>query len=120
MDCLQQRQGISYCGVNAHFQNGRAKKKIHDLQDAARTCLLSANRKWPEAITINLWPYAIRYAGDVHNHVPRKEQKRSPIQIFSDSDQTDRYNIRCFHVFGCHVYVLNTKLQAGQKGKKWD
>ena len=33
-------QTISYCGVNAYFQNGRAKKKIRDLQDKGRTTLL--------------------------------------------------------------------------------
>ena len=35
-------QIISYCGVNAHFQNGRAEKKIRDLQDKGRTTLLHA------------------------------------------------------------------------------
>ena len=33
-------QCLTYCGVNAHFQNGIAEKKIRDLQEAARTSLL--------------------------------------------------------------------------------
>jgi hypothetical protein len=41
-------QLISFCAVNAHHQNGRAER---DLQDAARTMLLHANQRWPEAIT---------------------------------------------------------------------
>ena len=32
-------QTISYCGVNAHFQNGRAEKRIRDLQESSRTQL---------------------------------------------------------------------------------
>jgi hypothetical protein len=48
--CQEQRQGISYCGVNAHFQNGKVEKKIRGLQDSSRTCLLNAIRKWPEVI----------------------------------------------------------------------
>jgi hypothetical protein len=60
-------QTISYCGVNAHHQNGHAEKKIRDLQDLARTMILHAQQRWPSAITANLWPYAIRMANDVSN-----------------------------------------------------
>ena len=35
-------QSISYCGVNAHWQNGRAEKRIRDLQDRVRVQLLHA------------------------------------------------------------------------------
>ena len=31
-DCKAQRQGLSYCGVNAHLQNGIAERRIRDLQ----------------------------------------------------------------------------------------
>jgi hypothetical protein len=47
-------QSISYCAVNAHHQNGRAEKKIRDLQELARTMLLHARQRWPAAITTNL------------------------------------------------------------------
>jgi hypothetical protein len=52
--CVQQGQELTFCGVNAHFQNGRAERRIRDLQDSARTSLLHAIKKWPSAITINL------------------------------------------------------------------
>ena len=38
--CKDNNQGITYCGVNAHFQNGVAEKRIRDLQEQARTMLL--------------------------------------------------------------------------------
>ena len=38
----QAQQMLSFCGVNAHFQNGVAEKRIRDLQDNARTMLLHA------------------------------------------------------------------------------
>ena len=31
-DCRAQRQGLSYCWVNAHFQNRIAERQISDLQ----------------------------------------------------------------------------------------
>jgi hypothetical protein len=52
--CELQGQTLTFCGVNAHFQNGRAERKIRDLQDGARTSLLHAIKKWPNAIKINL------------------------------------------------------------------
>ena len=45
-DCQKQHQGLTYCGVNAHFQNGIAEKKIHDLQEQTRTMMLHALHKW--------------------------------------------------------------------------
>jgi len=47
-------QGISYCGVNAHHQNGKAEKRICDLQDPARVLVLQACHKWPKAISPHL------------------------------------------------------------------
>jgi hypothetical protein len=64
------RQTISYCAVNAHHQNGKAEKGIHDLQDAARTMMLHAKQRWPSAVTTHLWPYALRMANDIANSAP--------------------------------------------------
>ena len=41
-DCQDRGLRLTYCGVNAHFQNGIAEKKIRDLQEAIRTSLLFA------------------------------------------------------------------------------
>ena len=40
--CEAKNQCISYCGVNAHFQNGIAEKAIHDITEAASKALLHA------------------------------------------------------------------------------
>lgn len=53
-------QTISFCGVNAHFQNGLAEKRIRDVTELARSDMIHAKTRWPEAITANLWPYALR------------------------------------------------------------
>ncbi len=117
-DCHEKGQTISYCGVNAHFQNGRAEKKIRDLQDTSRTSLLHAVKKWPNVININLWPYAMRYANDVSNLIPRKDEELSPIEKFSGIK--NKIPLRQFHHFGCPTYVLSPELQANKKaGTKW-
>jgi hypothetical protein len=41
----KQQQTISFCGVNGHFQNGIAEKRIRDLQEQAHTMLLHAKSR---------------------------------------------------------------------------
>ena len=57
--CKDNNQGMTYCGVNAHFKNGIAEKRIWDLQEQARTMLLFAVHKWPRMLSMALWPYAL-------------------------------------------------------------
>ena len=59
-------QTISYCGVNAHWQNGIAEKRIRDLTEGARKQLLHATSRWSRAITLNLWPYSLRMQNYLH------------------------------------------------------
>jgi hypothetical protein len=112
------RQTLSFCGVNAHFQNGCAERRIRELQDSARTMLIHANRRWNTAIDSHLWPYALRYACDTYNHAPLKRNGHvTPVERFSGSKVA--FNIRHAHTFGCPVYVLNNSVQAGKKIPKW-
>ena len=116
-DCKAQRQGLSYCGVNAHFQNGIAERRIRDLQEQTRTSMLYAMNKWKRMVLICLWPYAVRHANDVANATPRKGDDRSPLERFSGVDITPK--LRHFHAFGCPTYVLDNALQSGQGAPKW-
>jgi hypothetical protein len=52
-------QTISFCGVNAHCQNGVAEQQIR--ADGAQTSLLHAKERWSKAISVHLWSYAIRH-----------------------------------------------------------
>ena len=61
---------ISFCGVGVHHQNGRTEKRIRNLRDSARKMLLHAISRWPKAINIHLWPYALRQASHVSNMIP--------------------------------------------------
>lgn len=118
--CRNQGQPLTFAGVNAHHTNGAAEKRIRDIQELARTMLIHANRRWPAAITTNLWPYAIRMATDVINNTPRlqDQDKREPVNIFS-STRDVQINSKHWKPFGCPVYVLENELQAGQIYHKW-
>ena len=65
--CEQSHQRLTLCGVNAHFQNGIAKKAIRDLSDSACKQLLHARQRWPAAVHLALWPYALHNACYLHN-----------------------------------------------------
>jgi hypothetical protein len=113
-------QTITFCGVNAHFQNAVAERRIRTLQDQARTMLIHAQHRWPKAIDAHLWPYALRVANEVHNSTPSvgREDHKSPFELFARSEVTP--NLNHFQPFGCPVFVLDNKMQSGKKLPKWE
>jgi hypothetical protein len=115
-DVQSKGQTISYCGVNAHWQNGIAEKNIRDLREHARTSLLHAIDKWPSAITVHLWPYALKHAATIHNSLPTKDGQ-SPIERFTQTDVAP--NLKNFHTFGCPVFALENRLQSQQSVGSW-
>jgi len=110
-------QTISFCGVNAHWQNGIAERRIRELQDSARTMMIHANRRWPTAITANLWPYALRMANHAFNATPTIKSQLIPTEVFTGSKVAE--NPRDWHHFGAPVYVLDNHMQSARKIDKW-
>jgi hypothetical protein len=103
---------------NAHWQNGVAEKRIRNLQDAATTSLLYAQRRLPDAMDQSLWPYALQHVNDVHNNTLLRGRKYSPLELFANVLIAPQ--LRHFHHFGAPAYVLNNNLQQGQKARKWE
>jgi hypothetical protein len=104
-------------GVNAHFQNGVAVRRIRELQQTARTMLLHATRRWPDAISANLWPYALRMANDIYNSTSSISTKQVPVNMFSDSNIATKP--KHWYPFGCPVYILDSQIQEGKRISKW-
>ena len=90
--------------MNAHFQNGRAENAIRDLSESARKQLLHAQARWPSAIHLSLWPYALRTAVALHNTLPTLEGGISRLEHFSSI----RVGIKLstLHVFGAPMLSL--------------
>jgi len=80
-DCADKRQTITFAGVNAHHQNGIAKRRIRQLQDQARSMMIFAQLRWPTCITTALWPYTVLMASQSINDSPslQNEVRRSPL-----------------------------------------
>jgi hypothetical protein len=116
-DVAEQRQTITFCGINAHFQSGVAERRICELQDGARTSLIHAKHRWGVAIDAQLWPYALRHRNDVFNSTQKAKQELSPIEAFSNSKV--RPKLKYFHPFGCPAYRVNNEIQAGNNHPKW-
>jgi hypothetical protein len=105
-------QTLSFCGVNAHFQNSVAERRIRELQDHARCMLMHANKRWPEAITTNLWPRALRMANILNNETPSLRHKQSPLERFTGTKVHP--NPRHWHHFGAPAYVLTSEVASGK------
>ena len=115
--CQEENQTLTYCGVNAHFQNGVAEKKIRNLQEKTRPFLLYAMYNWPRMVIVNLRPYALRHVNDVTNATPNKGEQITPLEKFSSVSVAPK--IRHFHSYGSLAYVLDNALQSSQGQFKW-
>ena len=74
---------ISYCGENAHFQTGKAEKRIKDPQEQTIKQLHHAKVRWPSTVELALCYYALRQVIYTHNFLPEKEDSTSPLESFS-------------------------------------
>ncbi len=81
--CQESNQQLTFCSINAHFQNGIAECAICNLSDSARKQLLHARQRWPAAVHVALWPYTLRSAALLHNALPVLEDGTSRLELFS-------------------------------------
>ena len=107
----------TYCGVNAHHQNGGAEKRIRDLQEQARKMLLHAECRWPKAIDTSLWTYALRLSNDITNDLPDRDYGSYPSERFGNVPVAPK--VSEYHTLGCPVYVLRNELQQCKAVPKW-
>jgi hypothetical protein len=109
----EQRQQLTFCGVNAHFQNGIAERSIRDLSESARKQLLHAHARWPQAVHFALWPYALRNSALLRNSLPVLEDGTLRLELFSLIRVG--CNMKHVHTFGCPVFALQNALASGNQ-----
>ena len=116
--CKHRHISVTYCGVNAHHQNGVAERTIGILRDEARVALWHAVFRWPSMLLLNLWPYAIRNAAEIRNSLPSSDSGLSPLEMYSNFSVGTNFND--FHTFFCPVYQLHSDLASGKKIRHWE
>ena len=103
--------------MNAHFQNGIAEHAICDLSESARKQLLHASARWPAAVHLALWPYALCSAVLLFNTLLVLEGGASRLELFSSIHVGA--NMKHVHTFGCPVFALSNALASGKSIPKW-
>ena len=112
------KQVIQFAGVGAHHQNGNAERAIQTIMSLARTMMLHAAIYWPDVADTALWPMAVTHAVFLHNHVPNPTTGLAAGDVFTKSRWEQR-KFHDVHVWGCPVYVLDTKVSGGMKLPRW-
>lgn len=113
-------QTIDYCGVGAKFQNGVAERSIQTVTQWARAMLLHQMLHWPDESDHRLWPFAMKHAVYLWNHLPKKDSLLAPIELYTGTSMDHQNHFKRLHVWGAPVYVLDPKLQDGMKIPKWE
>jgi hypothetical protein len=108
--CEAKGQQLTFCGVDAHFQNGIAKQAIRDLSKSARKQLHHAHQCWPQAMSTALWPYALCHAAHLNNVLPTLPNGQSRLELFSSINIGS--NMQLLYTFGCPVFALNNALAS--------
>ena len=102
----ESKQTLTFCSVGSHHQNGKAENRIKIICNPARNMLIHAMHRCPEFVTQSLWPHDMSLAIDIRKKHKLDKSCLSPIEkLYSVSQSFDTRNN---HVFGCHVYVLDS------------
>lgn len=118
-DISAKNQGITFCGVGSHHQNGIAEENISEIVELARSMLAHGMYLWPYHIKMELWPFGLKASERVHNdfvldfsgHFHNK--KFTPISTHQD--------IKDEHPLFCPVYALVCLFQGSLGGlSKWE
>ncbi len=80
---------------------------------------VSLHRSKYGADNLALWRFAVKHAVWLHNRIPNRLSGLTPLELLTNT-KANHYDLLHTHVWGCPVYVLDPKLQDGQKIPKWN
>ena len=76
-------QRVSFCGINAHHQNGIAEVAIKTHITKSRALLLHAMLRWPDTTKPEHWPMAMSHASFLVNNIPRMDTGFTAAGLFT-------------------------------------
>jgi len=120
-DCKSKHQSQSLSGVGAKYQNSITERAIQTIMYMARTFMFNVSLHWSEqgVDDLVLWGFAVKHAGWVYDHVPNRMLGLTPLELLAKT-KDDHRDLLWSHVWGCPVFVLDSKLQDGKKIPKWN
>jgi hypothetical protein len=96
-----------------------AESAVRTVTYMARTMMLHAALRWPEAYSADLWPFAMSYACHVYNNIPRQDTGLSPEEAYVGTS----WILRTSCILYCHGAVQlmssNHQLQDDNSLPKW-
>ena len=120
MDAVEYaNQYIIYFAIGEHQQNGISESRITNITLVETTIILHVRRHWHESITTMLCPLDLLSVEGHHNVLKFDADVKSPLDICSDIQSN--VGIKDFHILGCLVYAIDSRIQDGLKNiPKWD
>ena len=116
--CAAAGQGLCFSGVNSHYQNSVAERKIGCIANLARTMMLHAMILWTSHAPTNSWPFVMKHATDFHK-ARICNSRLSPIADTFTGLKNSFYFAK-FHAFGSPAFVLEPSLQSANKTPRWN
>ncbi len=112
LECSKKKQLQSFSGVGVQHQNSKAERAIQTIMYMARTFLVHSSLRLMDmgADDISFWPFAVKHAVWLYNHVPNFESGLTHMELLT-KQKADHRDILRSHVWGCPLYVLESNLQ---------
>ena len=82
--------------------------------------MLHALLHWPETADLELWLFAMDYAIQIWNNMPKQDGRLSPIEYMLKNIHPNYNHLQRFQTFMSPFLVLDPKLQDAKKIPKWD
>ena len=95
-----------------------AERAIRTVSEAARTMMIHAAIYWPGSVSMDLWPMTVEYATYIYNRMPGMNTGVAPLELITGA-RLNPNDLRGMRVWGCPCYVLDPKVQDGNKLPRW-
>jgi hypothetical protein len=88
-ECMDIGQSQSFSGVGAQHQNAWAKRAIQTIIYMVCCFLVHSSLHWTdrELDDISLWPFAVKHAVWLYNHVPNCLSGLTPLELLTNPRQ---------------------------------
>ena len=105
-------------GVEGHHHSGVDDNTIKNVVIIARTAMIHAALRWPDASENSLFPMAMYHYVCLHNHSTYIYSGMSPEEFWTRSKY---YNsaLHNAHIWGCPTYLMEPRLKYGNEFTKW-